>query len=184
MKKIAIAVLLSAFVVAPAFAANAGTAYMGLDYGTWSMSDNTGFSDPGVLTFSGGYRFTPNMAAEVGYAMAGDTTLSDPFGSVTYKQSALKIAAVGTYPVNNQFDLFGKLGLAMVSGELSGTGFYSFVNYSATTNNLMYGLGGQFNVNPQFGIRLQYESLGKSKASSTATGVDVTVVSVGALFNF
>ena len=178
MKKIASALLLSAAISAPAFAADVGTFYGAIDYGTWSMSPSGG-SDPGAFSISGGYRFMPNVAVEVGYSMVGDITFSGT--SLTYAQSAFKGAAVGTYAINNQFDVFGKLGLAMVSGELSCTGC---TTSSATTSSLMYGIGGQYNISKEVGVRLQYESLGKSKGSSSATGVDVAVTSIGVVYNF
>jgi OOP family OmpA-OmpF porin len=181
MKKYALAMLLSAAISAPAFAANANSAYLALDYGTWSMSNAGVLPNPGVLTLSGGYHFSPNVGAEVGLALVGDSIVNYPGGQTTYSQSALKFAAVGTLPLAPQFDLFGKLGFNSITGKLSDT----FLGSStATTTNVMYGIGGQFNIDNQMGVRVQYENLGKTKASSTATGADVTSLSVGFVLNF
>lgn len=184
MKKLISAVVISAAISTPALAANAGTGYIAADYGQWSMSNAGLLPNPGVLTLSGGYHFTPNIGIEAGYAIVGDSTVSDPFGSITYSQSAVKVAAVGTFPVNPQIDVFGKLGLISVSGSLSGTGFYAGTSGSASTSSVMYGIGGQFNINQNVGIRVQYESLGKTKASSAATGADVTSFSAGVVYTF
>lgn len=181
MKKLVIALLFSIACSAPAFAANSGNAYVAVDYGTWSMSNAGILPNPGVLTFSGGFHFTPNVGAEVGLALIGDSIVNYPGGQTTYKQSALKFAVVGTLPVAPQFDIFGKLGFDSISGTLNDTFLGSS---SATTSNIMYGIGGQFNISNQIGIRAQYENLGKTKASTTATGADVTSVSVGVVLNF
>ncbi len=181
MKKIASALLLSAAISAPAFAADANTGYVALDYGTWSMSNVAPLPNPGALTFSGGYYFTPNVGVEAGFVLVGDSTVTYPGGQTTYSQSAVKVAAVGTVPVAPQLDIFGKLGFDSISGTLSQTGF---ADQSASTGNLMFGIGAQYNFDKQIGMRVQYESLGKSKASSTGTSTDITMFSIGVVFHF
>ncbi len=181
MKKFVSALLLSVAISAPAFAANAGSGYVSLDYGTWSMSNAGLLPNPGAFTFSGGYYFTQNVGVEVGYVMIGDSIINYPGGSTTYSQSALKVAAVGTLPVAPQLDIFGKLGFDSISGTLTDTIFGSS---SASTSNLFFGIGAQYNFNKQLGMRVQYENLGKTKSSSTAVGADVSMVSIGVVFNF
>ena len=53
-----------------------------------------------------------------------------------------------------------------------------------TTSNLILGVGVQLNFNPRFGMRLQYEDLGKSKASATDPGAGISRVSIGGVLNF
>ncbi len=181
MKKTVTALLISAALSAPAFAANAGSTYIAADYGGWNMSNAGMLPNPGALTFSAGYYFTPNVGAEVGYAFVGDSTVYYPGGSTVYSQSALKFAAVGTVPVSPQFDVFGKVGIDIISGQLSDT----FAGTSsASTTNLMFGFGGLFHLNNNMGVRVQYESLGKTKASAFATGADVSMLSVGFVYSF
>lgn len=181
MKKIVSVLLLSAVISAPAFAANPNTAYVAVDYGTWTMSNAGVLPNPGVLTLSGGYHFTQNVGVEVGLGLVGDSTVFYPGGSTTYSQSIIKAAAVGTIPVAPQFDLFGKLGFDAISGTLTDTFAGST---SASTTNLMYGFGGQFNIDNHMGVRVQYEVLGKTKASPTATGADVSSFSAGFVYTF
>lgn len=174
--------LLSA-IAAPAFAADKPF-YVAADYGTLSMSNVDPLPNPGAIRVAGGYRFTPNIALEAGYMMVGDSTASDSFGSITYTQSALQAFGVFTLPLNSSFDLFGKLGVSANTGKLTGTGSYAGINGSYTNSDLAYGIGGQFNINQLVGIRLQYESYGKSKAASSAPGTDLTRVSAGVAFSF
>jgi hypothetical protein len=46
------------------------------------------------------------------------------------------------------------------------------------------GAGIQLNFNQRFGMRLQYEHLGKSKSSESDSGADISRVSVGGVLNF
>jgi OmpA-OmpF porin, OOP family len=182
-KKIAVAFLLSAVFAAPALAAEPRTFYGAIELGTWTQKDS-GFANPGVVVVTGGYRLTSQVAFELGLYLPGYTTIDYGAGNtVTAKQSAFKAAVVGTLPVSEKFDLFGKVGFSSVYGQQDGTGIYS-TTYSTTTSNVMYGLGGQFNINKSFGLRLQYESLGQRKLAPTATAVDISVTSLGLVYNF
>lgn len=184
MKRFATALLLSAAVAAPAVAADAGTFYGAIDLGRWNLK-NSSYADTGVLVISGGYRMTPQVAAEIGLYGAGDTTLY--YGgstSTTASQGALTAAAVGRLPLNEKFELFGKLGMAFVTAKITGTGSYAGYYTKETTNNLMVGFGGQVNFSKSLGLRLQYEALGKVKASPTDSGADVTVTSMGLVYSF
>ena len=51
-------------------------------------------------------------------------------------------------------------------------------------NGYNVSLGMTFNFNKKVSMRVQYESLGKSKADPAASGVDVTVTSLGVYYNF
>jgi OOP family OmpA-OmpF porin len=183
MKKIATTLLLSAAISAPAFAADQG-AYLSVDAGTLSMSNAGLFKNPGAIDLIGGYRFTKNVAVEAGYMIIGDTTLTDAFGSITYKQSAMHAGGVFTLPLGESFGLFGKLGVNSVSGKLTGTSGYAGTNSSTSTTNVTYGIGGQYNFNQHFAAKVQYEKLGKTKADTTAPGSDLTRVSAGMIYSF
>lgn len=181
MKKIITTVLLATAVSAPALASD--QYYVSLDTGTYSMAKTT-YASPGALDIIGGYRFADNMALEVGYMIVGDTTLQYSSGSTTAKQSVLHASGVYSFPINDSFEIFGKLGINSLSAKITGTGIYASTNNSATTTNVTYGIGSQYKFTPNFAARLQYEALGKAKASSTDTGVDVTRLSVGVVYNF
>ena len=168
MKNIAIAVLLSAFIVAPAFAADTPF-YAGINVGSAKI-DSTGFSTTTSFSLLGGYTFNENVAAEVAYTNFGSKDIGFGF---TYKSSAFSISGVGSYPINEQFSVFAKLGFASTTLEL--TAFPS-----ESKSDLTYGFGGQFNVDKQIGIRVGYDVY---KVGSP-TSVDQKVTSVGAVFKF
>lgn len=167
MRKIAIAVLLSAFVAAPAGAADfyAGVKLGSVNYGYSNVTNNSqmGF---GLL---GGYAINENFAVEVEYNSLGGFD----FPGSNIKGSSLGFSGVGSLPLNPQFSLFGKLG--MVSSTLKDTAQPGFSGGTFTHNNtgLTVGFGGQFNVSPVVGIRVGYDSyqVGDSVSGTSSAGM-------------
>jgi len=150
MKKIALAVLLSAIVAAPAVAADM---YVGVNVGSAKI-DLSGADSTTSFELLGGYTFNEYFAAEIAYTDFG----SKDYSNGNLKSSGARFSGVGSYPINEQFSVFARLGFAsttvdvtVASGPLAGS-------QSASHSDLTYGIGGQFNINKQFGIRLGYDS--------------------------
>lgn len=181
MKKNIVTLLLGAAAAVPALAQSQSHWYGALDVGTLNMK-NTNYADPGSLTVSGGYRFNPNFALESGVTLIGESNLYGSGTSTTLRQSDVRFLAIGILPLSESFELFGKAGLgahyARITNNLDG----SYNQY--TNTNAIFGVGAQFNINSRFGLRLQYESLGKAKATETDSGADLSRVSVGGVLNF
>jgi opacity protein-like surface antigen len=174
MKKLLAAALLCSAAAAPVLAQSVHTYYGAVDYGTLNMSSSRPVSSPDALTISGGYRFLPNLAGEVGYTMIGDASINVPgTGPVGFSQSILSAVAVGTLPVEKNLNLFGKLGVGLHNNEINGI-----------PDDLIIGFGGQFLLNQKVSLRLQYESLGRAKIPSTAYKADLSRLSFGATYNF
>ena len=176
MKKILAVALFSAISI-PALAGESG-AFVALDAQNWSTTNNAPLGNPSMgLRIGGGYHFTRNIGVEVDYAKSGDTA---SYLGAKYNVSSVQAAAVGTYPINDMFDVYAKLGVA--SNKISLTGPGAICN-SCSKTDLMYGVGGQYNVNKQIGIRLEYVPLGK--ASNTGTyDLGVSTLSAGVIYNF
>lgn len=183
MKKILATALLCAAIATPALAQKANHWYMALDAGTLQMK-NTDYANPGSLTVSGGYRFSPNFALEGGLTGYGDSTLVYNNGTTTAEQGDARFLAVGILPLSQSFELFGKAGIGFHTAKVTGTGAYSGTYNKETTANGIIGIGGQFNINQRFALRLQYESLGKSKSSPSDPGADISRVTLGGVLNF
>ena len=158
MKKIAIAVLLSVFVAAPALADNTGKFYIAGDLGTATYSNLSPFPNPGKLGFGLGFRISPTIAAELGLTIFGDSIINYGFGQATLSASSFHPAIVGSLPINDQFDLIGKLGIAFNKAEINDT---FFGTESASNTSPMFGFGAQYKINPQFSLRMHYENFGK-----------------------
>lgn len=187
MKRIFTALALTAALSAPAVAAEPG-GYIDVDLGGASYS-NANFGGPGNLTFAnpgtfqigGGYRFSPNLAVEGGLVGIGDSTIYGPGYTDTLRTGAIYGAAVGLLPLGPQFDLFGKIGLASVHmQELWNGGAIA----DQTQANLMFGVGGQININRNWGIRAQYMNFGSVSLYLGLPSVGLSTFTVGGIYTF
>ena len=169
MKKISIVLLLSAFIAAPAVAADMGY-YVGVNVGSAKI-DSPGFDTTTSFGVLGGYNFNQNFAAEVAYTNFGTKDYPTLPG---VKSDAWSLSGVGSYPINEQFSVFAKLGVASTTLEASGVP-------STSKSDLTYGIGAQFNANKQVGIRLGYDVY---KVTDGVLTVDQKNTNLGVVFNF
>jgi OOP family OmpA-OmpF porin len=174
LKKLAMIVLLSAFAAAPAMADNTGTYYVAADVGSATYSNLPGWSNPSVIRIAGGFYFSPVFAVEMGYSMFGDSNYNDPAAPAVISATSFQLAGLAIMPLNSQFDLIGKIGLASNTEDYSDTYGYATWNRS----DLLIGLGGQFHVNSQVSVRALFDSYGKfdnffppMKATSASLGL-------------
>jgi OOP family OmpA-OmpF porin len=159
MKKIAAIAWLSTAISLPAFAADQGF-YVGVDAGSANVTAPTSFSGQvgkttdtslGILV---GYHLDKNWGIEAQYLTAGeiDTVSGANFANV--KSDVYSLDLVLTAPVADQFSLYGKAGGAYDKADLSSAS----ANYSARTRNMLtFGLGGQYDVSANVGIRLGWD---------------------------
>jgi hypothetical protein len=178
MNKYAIAVLLSAFVAAPALADNTGRYYVAGDIGTATYS-NLPFPSSSVIRIAGGYHFSPVLAAEMGISFFGDSNANlGCCGPVNISLSSFQVAAVASLPLSRQFDLVGKLGVTSNSedwADSSGTTTYYH-------SQPLIGFGAQFHVNSQTSLRVLYDNYGNF--DSTNLPVKASSVSMGLVYDF
>jgi OOP family OmpA-OmpF porin len=197
MKKIAIAVLLSAFVATPALAENF---YGALDVGQTKAGDAcnitglpagstvAGCKDTATLyRIAGGYQFAPMWGAEVSYGAYGKASMGTAtipfFGTVAagdWQLSGLQVSGTGTFPLGDAFFLIGKLGIARTDLKLSGGG----ASVSATSTKLAFGIGAQYDFTKSIAARAQYENLGTVGDTNTTGTAKVTLLSAGVVLKF
>ena len=185
MKKISILTLLTVCFAAPVWADSASTpnvAYAAIDVGSVKYSNNnfqtnsqTGASSPTATAagISAGYNINQMLAVEAGYTNFSSATVVS-YGtqnSGPISASALDLAAVGTWHINDSFAVFGKMGVA-----------HDSFNINVSGNNFMYGVGGQYNINSNWGVRAQYQDFGKTTAGTG--NIDLKVASVGVVYGF
>jgi opacity protein-like surface antigen len=111
--------------------------YAGIEIG---QADIENEDDIGFKVF-GGYQFTRNIAAELGYGMMFDKS--------DVEVTALELVAVGMFPIANQFSLIGKLGLANVEVDSPGG--------SEDKTEITWGIGVQFDVSRNLGVRALWQ---------------------------
>lgn len=169
MKKIAFITLLAAFAAAPAVAADF---YAGVKLGqaNYNYSNLTKNNPTGFGVF-GGYTINQNFAVEAEYIDLGSIAAA----GLSSKTDAWGVSAIGSYPINEQFSVFGKLGFAR--STMKQTPAYTAKNTSAT-----YGLGGQYNASQSVGVRFGWERYKVGDARTNTAGVNL--YSVAGVFKF
>ena len=142
----------------------------------------------------GGYQFTSNLALEAAYVDLGavntefDATivpedlqalLDDAAAIHPYMTSGIAIAGVGSIGLSQTVAIFGKVGIFDWDAEgyvkEISTGTLTDIDDSGT--DAMYGVGIQFDINPQMSIRAEWE---KYKADRN----DVNFTSIGLQYRF
>jgi len=110
-------------------------------------------SDIGWKVF-GKYMFNDNWGLEVGYVDFG--TPSDTFLGVDIDVDLWGYDAflIGSFPVSESVDLFGKAGMADLEAEISSPGFGSD---SADETDLAVGIGAKFHTSDTFSILAEWE---------------------------
>jgi OOP family OmpA-OmpF porin len=102
----------------------------------------------------GGYMFTPNFGAEVGYGAFGKAKIGvTGVGNGEIKSSGFSGFLTAQYPIDN-WAIFGKLGFAWLDTEVTAPAF----NRSDDSTKLAWGLGATYMFNPNLGIRGEYEN--------------------------
>lgn len=165
--------------------------YIGGSFGTSDIDD--GNAIPGLITsgsvdgkdtgtkFFGGYQFSRNLGLELaivdlGKASYSGTFLGLPVTGGTVKTSGLNFSAVGTWPLNANFDFFGKVGFFNWESKASDvTGGVPFSGKEDGTD-LSFGLGVTYNMTKNFGIRAEWEQF---KAVD-----NISLLSVGVAYKF
>jgi outer membrane immunogenic protein len=130
--------------------------YIGAELGQASFADE----DDTAFKLLGGYRINRHFAAEGGYAW-----LFDKDGA---EVTAFELVALGSFPVANQFFVLGKLGLANVYAEGP--------TIDEEKVELTYGLGVQYDMTRQIGIRGQWQRYDSSE--------EVDLFSIGVVWRF
>lgn len=169
-------------------APSASSAYIGANFGQSKYAIDCGGltcdNKDTAFKFYGGYQFTPNWAAELGYADLGKAKITGPGGSDEISATAWDLTGLFQWPFSNSgFSLLGRIGLYVGKMELSGldTG-------SKTSTGLTFGFGGQYDFTRNIGVRAEWQRYSKMKARNNATGAeddgDVDALTLGVLYRF
>ena len=128
----------------------------------------------------GGYNINRNFAAELGYTDFGKAKASGLGLTDEFKATAWELSAVGSYPVANQFSVFGRLGLYFADAK-ENTNFAG--NFKHTNNDLTYGFGVRYDFSRELGVRGEWQRYSKVGGGDLDKS-DVDVISVGVVWNF
>lgn len=186
MKKLIIALIASAATMG---VAQAQGPYVGIGIATADHNDSIpgttnsssdGYKASGKLF--GGYEFDKTWGIEAGYTdfrkSHSNFTYNNAAGTADSDGHSFYLAGKATAPINDQFSVFGKLGAARNKTTLS-TGIAA-LNRDDSKTEVYAGLGGQYNLNKQVALTLEYERYGKTKDF----GAKADVWTVGARYSF
>ena len=110
----------------------------------------------------GGYKLMDKVSAEIAYASLGDMH-KDGNNS---DSSAFSVAAAGTLPVTEQFDVFAKAGVSRWStSEEDGFG-------------MVYGIGAKMHINESTNLRAEWEKYPNLDITNNEDS-DINVLSIG-----
>jgi OOP family OmpA-OmpF porin len=167
-KKFAIAAAL-AVVASSACAAGAKGFYGGLDVGSTKIDnvDDSSASFGGVV----GYGFNRYVALEYGYRRLGRWDIhGGTFDGGTFTSTQMLFTVVGSYPLSQELDVYGRVGFNDMANESSARG-------QSSTNDIsggVYGAGLRYHFTPTISGRVEVQK----------PTVDSTNVNVGIVFKF
>jgi len=153
--------------------ANAEGVYAGFSLGNASLDESEIDSAVGWKLF-GGYEVSDNIAIEGGYTSFGEMDISDFWYSATLEITGFELAAVGSYPINDQLSLLGKLGFLRWDAEFDFSGLGSV---STSGTDIFFGLGGQYNLSDNLDVRATWERY-------TVEDTDADLLSASVVYSF
>lgn len=147
-----------------AFAAQPNTFYAGVDAGKTHVS-NDDFKETSYGVFAG-YHVTTGFAVEAGYRRMGEDERSG------YKASAdaYSLSGVGTLPVGESFNVFGRVGLTQLDTRAR---VGNIKDFNGTVRGLI-GVGVGYAFTPKVSGRVEFQK----------TGSDIRNLSAGVAYQF
>jgi len=133
----------------------------------------------------GGYQFNKHFGAELGYADLGKLTVSSPGVSADLKATVWDLMAVGTLPIADKFNIYGKLGMYRADTKLSGS-VAGFGSGSASDNNtdITYAIGAGYDFSKNLGVRAEWQRYSKVGSDNTGGDGDIDVYGIAVVYRF
>lgn len=182
-KQFIVALIGSAF----AIAAQAENTYVGVNVGKseQKISVEEGSIDESATGYKlyAGYNFNKTFGAEAGYVDFGDADFTDGSDSVTIRTKSFYIAGTATLPVNNEFALFAKAGIARNRAKATVTFDDETESDSVNRTSAIFGLGASYSVAKNMSLVAEYEYFGKV-AKEEGINVKADLLSIGLRYKF
>lgn len=136
----------------------------------------------------GGYQFNRNLGVEAGYTDLGEATATGTVlglpVSAKAKAKGFEILGVGTFPINEQFAVYGKAGFFRWDVDSSATGGGVSVAIGDKGTDFTFGLGLKYNFTKNVAARLEFQRYNDVGNDATTGQSDVNVWSLGLQFKF
>jgi OOP family OmpA-OmpF porin len=190
-----------------AFAADSGW-YLGANIGRSNFKHDSGAIDNALADqgFAGaassisdhrhtgyklylGYQFDRHFALEGGYVDLGklkfdSTTLGGSLSGNIKTKDGLFLDAVGIAPLNDRFNVFGKVGVYDLKTQLTASGTAGSVDTSSRKAGLNYGLGVGYKLTQHLGARLEWEQFHHVGSTDKTGRANVNLLSAGLDYHF
>ena len=135
--------------------------------------------------FFAGYQINPNWAVEAGYTDFGKSdyayTVNGLNGRAEADAKSFYLAGKASYPVANNVNVFGKLGVAHNKNDVTATGLAASYNGDSSRNSLYASVGAEYAINEKVALSLEYEHYGKNDID---VGRRKGAVTLGARYSF
>lgn len=196
MKKLLIATILAA-AGTTAFAADSGVygfGNIGISSNQWTLKDGAAAragvfdtkvkrddSTSNMLEIGVGKRLNDNFAIEGSYLNHGDATKLNGAGTLDY--DAFRVAALGIIPVNEQFEVYGKVSANHIRSDFSSHSA-ALSSSKDSTFGMGLGVGAAYKFNKQVSARVEYENLGNIKHQNITDTAPTAALKVGLAYRF
>lgn len=140
-----------------------------------------------------GYDVNKFLAIEVAYRDLGDVTdrgiefdsVNDVYRFVDkYTTTALQASVVGKLPISDEFNVYGRVGLASIDMDYKSTLSYEDGNNpdpetdSVSKTRALFGIGASFDITSQLAVRAEYNQYAKWG------DLKLSAVTLGAVYKF
>jgi Outer membrane protein beta-barrel domain len=154
--------------------------YVGGGFSLYSGGEDARFS---AGTIRGGIMFTPNFGAEIEYSkgLGESDDISSNFGNVKFGlDSQVSGFLVGRLPINDQTNVFGRLGYSTATVDVTLSNF-SNSTVGVELQDVIWGIGGEYYFNDRIGVRGEVTGF-KAEADNVDGGLDIFTISLVAKF--
>lgn len=135
-----------------------------------------------------GIPFNKYLGMELGYAKLGDQTISGRFSGTSAVSRATSTAylidLVGNVDFNDSFALLGKAGIHRWGVNDDTTKGTVGATNGADGFDFTYGLGVQYNVNKDVGVRMEWDRINKMGHEGTTGKIDADLITIGVIYRF
>ena len=196
MKKLILATILAAAGTS-AFAADTGTyvfGNLGVSANQWTLKDGAaakaGVSDKkvkdddatsGMFEIGAGQRVNDNFAVEGSYLNHGNATELKGAGKLDYE--AFRVAALGIIPVNDQFEVYGKVSASHIRSKFTSS-TAALQSSKDNTFGMGLGVGANYKLSKQVSLRAEYDGIGNIKHQDITDTAPVGALKVGMSYRF
>jgi len=153
-----------------------------------------GYSAPLGIRIGGGYNFIEpvknlTIGAEGAFGYFGEATSTIFNVTTKVKTQGVMVSGVVNYAIPNvsALSVVGKLGFMIANTSYSYTNVtFPAASYSGSgsSSGLFFGVGMQYDINKNIGIRAMYEDFGSAANTSATASAGLTRLSAGAVFKF